>query len=58
MTEKLWSWKIVCLEALNSQSIDMTTFSEDNRNMLLSFARKLGTMDDSKKNQFRKLMDK
>lgn len=37
-------------EALNSQSIDMTTFSEDNRNMLLSFARKLGTMDDSKKN--------
>ena len=45
-------------EALNSQSIDMTTFSEDNRNMLLSFARKLGTMDDSKKDQFRKLMDK
>lgn len=45
-------------EALNSQSMDVTGFSADDRNMLLSFARKLGTMDDSKKNQFRKLMDK
>ena len=45
-------------EALNSQSMDVTGFSADDRNMLLSFARKLGTMDDSKKSQFRKLMDK
>ena len=45
-------------EALNSHSMDVTGFSADDRNMLLSFARKLGTMDDSKKNQFRKLMDK
>lgn len=45
-------------EALNHNSIDITGYSDDNRNMLLSFARKLGTMDDDKKSQFRKLMEK
>lgn len=45
-------------DALNFQNIDMTGYSDDNRNILLSFARKLNTMDDSKKDQFRKMIER
>ncbi len=45
-------------EAMNYHSLDMTGYSEDNRSMLLSFARKLDNMDDTKKAQFKKLMEK
>lgn len=45
-------------EAMNYHSLDMTGYSEDNRSMLLSFARKLNNMDDSKKAQLKKLMEK
>lgn len=44
-------------EAMNYQSIDMTDYTEDNRMMLLSFARKLSSMDDSKKDQFKKMFE-
>lgn len=48
-----------CLfEAMNYRSLDMSGYSEDNRNMLLSFARRLDSMDDNKKEQFKKLMEK
>lgn len=48
-----------CLfEAMNHDSIDMSGYSDDNRNMLLSFARKLDTMDDRKRQQFKKLIEK
>ena len=45
-------------EAMNYRSLDMSGYSEDSRNMLLSFARKLNSMDDSKKEQLKKLMEK
>ncbi len=44
-------------EALNYDSLDMTSFSEDNRSMLLSFARKLNVMDESKKQQLKKIFE-
>jgi len=48
-----------CLfEAINSDSIDISGYSHENKEMLLSFARKLDSMDESKKNQFRKLIGK
>ena len=48
-----------CLfEAMNYDSIDMSGYSEDNRNMLLSFARKLDSMDDRKRRQFMRLIEK
>lgn len=48
-----------CLfEAINSDSLDMSGYSTDDRNMLLSFARKLNTMDDYKRCQFKKLIEK
>lgn len=48
-----------CLfEAMNSNSIDLSGYSGENREMLLSFARKLDSMDARKKNQFRKLIGK
>lgn len=48
-----------CLfEAMNYDSIDISGYSDDSRNMLLSFARKLDTMDDSKRRQFKKLIEK
>lgn len=45
-------------DALNFHSIDMSGYSDGNRDMLLSFARKLNTMDDSKIDQFRKMIEK
>ncbi len=42
-------------EAINYDSIDMSEFNDDNRQMLLSFARKLGSMDDTKKNELKKM---
>lgn len=45
-------------EAINYQSIDISGFSDENRDMLLSFARKLSSMDSNKKNQFRKLINR
>lgn len=48
-----------CLfEAMNSNSIDIRGFSDEDRDILLSFARKLDSMDDKKKKQFRKLIEK
>ncbi len=48
-----------CLfEAMNCDSIDVTGYSNENREMLLSFARKLDSMDTKKKNQFKKLLTK
>ncbi len=45
-----------CLfDAMNTDSIDITQFSTENKNMLLSFARKLETMDESKKQQIKNL---
>ena len=49
--------KEVFFEALNYDSLDMTSFSEDNRSMLLSFARKLNVMDESKKQQLKKIFE-
>lgn len=45
-------------EAINANSLDMSGYSETDKNMLLSFARKLDTMDDAKKMQFKKLIEK
>lgn len=48
-----------CLfEAMNSDSIDISGYSVESKNMLLSFARKLDTMDDSKRKQFKRLIEK
>lgn len=48
-----------CLfEAANSKSIDISEYSNENREMLLSFARKLDSMDVKKKEQLRKLLIK
>lgn len=44
-------------EAMNYHSIDMEGYSEDSRMMLLSFARKLSSMDDSKKDQFKRMFE-
>lgn len=49
--------KEVFFEALNYDSLDMTSFSEDNRSMLLSFARKLNVMDENKKQQLKKIFE-
>lgn len=46
----------VFFEALNHDSIDMADFSDENRNMLLSFARKLDAMDEEKKKQIRNIL--
>lgn len=46
-----------CLfEAINSRSIDMSEYSNENREMLLSFARRLDTMDTKKKDQIKRLL--
>ncbi len=48
-----------CLfEAMNSNSIDISGYSAETKDMLLSFARKLDTMDESKRKQFKKLIEK
>lgn len=48
-----------CLfEAMNCDSIDISGYSDENREMLLSFARKLDSMDTSKKNKFKLLIKK
>lgn len=48
-----------CLfEAMNKDSIDLGGYSDENKEMLLSFARKLDSMDVKKKNQFKKLIEK
>ncbi len=47
-----------CLfEAMNSDSIDVSGYSRENRDMLLSFARKLNSMDAKEKNQLKKLIE-
>lgn len=45
-------------EAMNYKSLDLSGYSEADRDILLSFARKLDTMDDSKRKQFKKLIEK
>ena len=45
-------------DAINNDSIDISGYSNENREMLLSFARKLDSMDTKKKNQFKKLLVK
>lgn len=46
-----------CLfEAINSKSIDMSEYSNENREMLLSFARRLDTMDTERKDQIKRLL--
>lgn len=44
-------------DAWNYDSIDMSNFSEDSKNMLLLFARKLDVMDEEKKKQIRKMFE-
>lgn len=46
-----------CLfEAMNKDSIDISGYSDESKEMLLSFARKLDSMDAQKKCQFKKLI--
>lgn len=44
-------------EAINYNSLDISGYSDADKNMLLSFARKLDKMDDSKRQRFKKLID-
>lgn len=44
-------------EAMNYNSLDISGYSDADKNMLLSFARKLDKMDDSKRQRFKKLID-
>lgn len=44
-------------EARNQDNIDMSVFSDDSRDMLLSFARKLNSMDEEGIKKFKKLLD-
>lgn len=48
-----------CLfEAMNSDSIDISEYTDENKEMLLSFARNLDSMDRRKKEQLKKLIRK
>ena len=55
---KIVELKQFIFEAINYDSIDMSGFNEDNKQLLLSFARKLGSMEDGKKDELKKMFEK
>ena len=45
-------------EAVNSKSIDLSSYSQNDRDMMLSFARKLNTINDEQKERLRNILNK
>jgi transcriptional regulator with XRE-family HTH domain len=45
-------------EATNSKSIDLSSYSQSDRDMMLSFARKLSTINDEQKELLRNIISK
>lgn len=45
-------------DAVNSRSIDLTNYVDNDKDIMLSFARKLNTMDDEQKVKIMKIINK